>query len=81
MSTINPKNCVCCSEEIKPLYEEYHSKDSPSQSMWLDGVVGEISAGFGSSLDGEKYIIAICDNCIREKLITGIIENNGRYML
>jgi len=40
-----------------------------------DGVIGEISAGYGSSLDGDIWLIAICDQCLREKGL-----KIGRYM-
>ncbi len=48
--------------------------------MWLDGVVGNISAGYGSSKDGDQYVIAICDDCITEKIEDGSMAHTGNYM-
>ena len=72
------RRCVCCGFEIKTIYGE--GEDKPWEGMWLDGTVDKISAGFGSELDGNMYIIAICDNCVRTKLKDGIIEYIGNYM-
>lgn len=49
--------------------------------MWLNGVVGQISAGFGSNQDGSEFVIGICDNCIKDKIEDGTIANIGNYML
>lgn len=50
------------------------------QNMWGDGVVDMVSAGYGSTLDGNQYIIAVCDNCLRKKTMTGHIAYIGDYM-
>ena len=49
--------------------------------MWLGGSVGEISAGFGSNLDGSEFVIGICDNCITAKIEDGTIAYIGNYMI
>lgn len=48
--------------------------------MWNDGIVGNISAGYGSTLDGNCYVIAICDECITKKHLDGTIAYSGHYM-
>ncbi len=46
----------------------------------MDGVVSNISAGFGSSLDGDQFVIAVCDNCLLNKVEDGTIALTGNYM-
>ena len=48
--------------------------------MWSNGVVGNISAGYGSSHDGGQYVIAICDDCIQSKLDEGVLAYTGHYI-
>lgn len=48
--------------------------------MWLDGVVGNISAGYGSVHDGDMFVISICDECIKEKKDSGVLAYTGNYM-
>jgi len=47
---------------------------------WYDGVVGNISAGYGSNHDGDQYVIGICDKCVTEKLYDGSLAYTGNYM-
>jgi hypothetical protein len=49
--------------------------------MWNDGLVHKVSAGYGSSHDGDEFIIAICDDCIKKKKLTGNIAYVNNYML
>ena len=60
---VNPMECIVCGSEVKLLYTEnerppYHQLSS---SMWDDGIVAEISGGYGSKYDTEVFFIAICD--------------------
>ena len=48
--------------------------------MWNDGVVNLISAGYGSRFDGDEFIIAICDDCLEKKLMTGNLAFINNYM-
>ena len=70
--------CICCGFEIKPVHG--NNEDKPWQGMWLDGVVDKIAANYGSELDGDMYVIAVCDSCIRAKLKDGTVEYAGSYM-
>lgn len=76
--------CICCGTTIKPLYE-----DKPEQelifsenihSIWDGGIVSKISAGFGSSNDGEVYVIGVCDECINKKVNSGVVAHVGDYI-
>jgi len=73
---IKSRICIKCGKEIKSINPTTKSK--PENSMWLDGIVGKVSAGYGSELDGDMYIIAICDDCIREN--KDRVEYVGNYM-
>lgn len=69
--------CICCGFEIKPIHGG--SDDKPWQGMWLGGTVDKISANYGSELDGDIHVVALCDGCVRVKLKDGIIEYVGNY--
>lgn len=85
--------CICCNKSINPLHTDLsheeavfktekgkNSQIKAENRMWSDGVVGNISAGFGSVLDGGMFVIAVCDDCIREKVESGVIAYTGNYM-
>ncbi len=48
--------------------------------MWLYGVVANVSAGYGSSLDGDQFVIAVCDNCLLDKVEDGTIAYTGNCL-
>jgi len=58
-------SCICCGKEIKKL--DGLPKDKDWEGMWNGGIVGRISAGYGSLLDGDMYVLAICDDCVKLK--------------
>ena len=72
------RRCICCGFEIKPIHGG--GGDKPWQGMWLDGTVDKIAANYGSGLDGDMYVVALCDGCVRAKLKDGTIEYVGNYM-
>lgn len=55
-------------------------KINAGSQMWNDGVVDLISAGYGSRFDGDEFIIAICDDCLEKKMMTGNIAYIDNYM-
>jgi hypothetical protein len=71
-------NCICCNKEIPKL--DGMPNDKEWEGMWRDGVVEKVSAGYGSLLDGNMYVIAICDSCLKEKHENGVIRYVGNYM-
>jgi len=73
------RRCICCGFEIKPIHGG--GDDKPWQGMWLDGIVDKIAANYGSELDGDMYVVALCDSCVRAKLKDGTIEYVGNYMM
>lgn len=44
------------------------------------GIIQLIDAGYGSIHDGERFILGICDSCIKEKLETATLLHHGNYM-
>mgnify|MGYP003418140433 FL=1 len=48
--------------------------------MVSGGIIQIISAGYGSTHDGDKLIIAICDSCIESNLEDGTILYFDNYM-
>ena len=72
--SVGNRFCVKCNFEIKPIESKYHGK--PESAMWSGGIVDKISANYGSVLDGDMFIIAICDKCVKETKL----ECVGNYM-
>lgn len=79
---MNSVKCICCEKLIERLYPD-HGVDAqkPWQGMWSNGIVDRIEAGYGSLVDGDMFIIAICDTCIDRKAKEGIAIWAGNYMM
>jgi hypothetical protein len=45
-----------------------------------NGIIHIIDAGYGSTHDGDQFVIAICDDCIKENLKDATILYYGNYM-
>lgn len=71
--------CVVCEKEIKQI-EEALEKDKPWTGCYNNGVVEKIHAGYGSLLDGNVHILAICDKCLDKKTLAGITPYIGDYL-
>lgn len=74
LTSVSSRFCVKCNFEIKPIEPKYHSK--PESGMWAGGIVDKISANYGSVLDGDMFIVAICDKCVKE----ANLEYVGNYI-
>ena len=48
--------------------------------MVNDGVIEIINAGYGSKHDGDRILLAICDDCIKENLADGTLLYFSNYM-
>jgi len=66
--------------EVNQYKDEEKTFIRAENRMWGGGIVGNISAGYGSNLDGECYVIAICDKCTNIKKLDGTIAHVGNYM-
>ncbi len=51
-----------------------------NNEMVTDGIIHIIDAGYGSTHDGDQFIIAICDDCIKENLQDATILYYDNYM-
>lgn len=56
-------NCIRCDKIIKQINSPIDNK--LENCMWNGGIVNKILAGYGSSLDGDIYILGICDDCLK----------------
>lgn len=71
--------CICCGKEVKRLEEDL-KQNNPLGDMWNSGLIGGISAGYGSIHDGDVFFICICDNCITKKVKDGSLIYRYNYM-
>lgn len=51
-----------------------------NNEMIDNGIIHIIDAGYGSGHDGDQFIIAICDDCIKENLQDSTLLYYGNYM-
>lgn len=76
--------CCICTKTIKAI--EYEGEPNPNyvpkkgfdelinMTMWNDGVVDSINPGYGSKHDMMSMRVAFCDDCISDRLSSGIIQ-------
>lgn len=75
------RECISCKKELHLIEKEIAKKDNkPWQAMWSDGIVDKIAAGYGSVLDGDMFVITICDDCIKETKNKKSLQYVGNYM-
>jgi len=48
--------------------------------MVENGTIDIINAGYGSTHDGDRILLAICDDCIKENLADGTLLYFSNYM-
>ena len=51
-----------------------------NNEMVDNGIIHIIDAGYGSKHDGDQFIIAICDDCIKENKEDGTLLYYNNYM-
>jgi hypothetical protein len=51
-----------------------------NNEMIDNGIIHIIDAGYGSTHDGDQFVIAICDDCIEENLQDATLLYWGNYM-
>ena len=85
--------CICCKKNnVKP--SNYSgTTQSEEERLWQnegstidneminDGIIQIIEAGYGSIHDGDQFIIAICDQCIKDNLEDATLLYFGNYMI
>lgn len=68
--------CVCCN---KPIKELNRGLSDGGGGIYEYGIVQKISAGYGSTLDGNVYLLAICDDCTKKKVEEGVLIYRGNF--
>ena len=51
-----------------------------NNEMIDNGIIHIIDAGYGSRHDGDQFVIAICDDCIKENMQDATLLYWGNYM-
>ncbi len=81
-SAKDPHHLEISEEEL--LWQKEETKDGKfrtvNNSMVSDGIIHIIEAGYGSKSDGDRFIIAICDDCIKENVEDGTLLYFDNYM-
>lgn len=87
--------CICCKKDkVRPHQLEEESEEdllwkieikndkeyTINNQMVDDGIIHIIEAGYGSRHDGDRLILAICDDCIKENLEDGTLLYFNNYM-
>ena len=66
------------------LWKNEETKDGKfktvNSEMVSDGIIHIIEAVYGSKNDGDRFIIAICDDCIKENVEDGTLLYFDNYM-
>jgi hypothetical protein len=66
------------------LYFKKEKKDKSTlninSEMVYNGIIHVIDAGYGSNRDGDQFIIAICDDCIKDNVGDGTLLYYDNYM-
>jgi len=85
-----PVSSKIATEDSPPQHEEdilWKDSKRPDGSlvnvnneMIDNGIIHIIDAGYGSTHDGDQFVIAICDNCIKENLQDATLLYYGNYM-
>ena len=57
-------NCIGCGHEVPRLETGCPIPADPATDMYDGGIVEWVYAGYGSRLDTNRYLIAICDDCM-----------------
>jgi len=73
-------NCVCCDKVLESMYDTGETGGGLSNHCWSDGVVENIHAGYGSRYDGSAFTLAICDDCLVDKVEKGVIFYDREYI-
>lgn len=73
--------CICCGKRIK---KEHYASDitqyNVNHTNMSGGTAARIECGYGSRLDGDMYIIAICDDCLTKTKASKRITYLGNFI-
>ena len=69
--------CVVCKKQIESFDLGGLEADGqivlPHESNWHNGDVNKFYCGYGSSHDDDRFLVALCDDCITNRLDQNII--------
>ena len=87
MEVAFPKNKDNLRSEEEILWKNEKDKTSTQDyyrtienEMVNNGTIDILNAGYGSRHDGDRIILAICDDCIKENLADGTLLYFSNYM-
>ena len=84
--------CICCGKNnVRPVPIDGKSTEQDiiwgndegltiNNEMVYGGIIHIIDAGYGSKYDGDRIILAICDDCIKQKLEDHTLLYFDNYM-
>jgi|LauGreSuBDMM15SN_2_FD.fasta_scaffold254604_2 hypothetical protein len=79
-----PTNSLLSPNEEDIIWKDSKRKDGSlvnvNNEMIDNGIIHIIDAGYGSIHDGDQFVIAICDDCIKENLEDATLLYYGNYM-
>lgn len=58
--------CLICGKLLKNLLDD---NTPPENGAWNGGMVDKMVAGYGSGFDMTTFIVGVCDECIKEKIM------------
>ena len=70
--------CICCDKVIDRTDKK--STHLPDSDEWNYGMVGTISANYGSIHDSDVFFIGVCDECITKKREEGTLIFRYNYL-
>jgi hypothetical protein len=93
-NNVVPENFSYTKESMRGLKEKVEEEDilwkkskrpdgslsNVNNEMIDNGIIHIIDAGYGSVHDGDQFVIAICDDCIKENLEDATLLYYGNYM-
>lgn len=64
--------CICCGKSLTVACgDDSFTINTVDHQGFNDGMAAGISCGYGSRLDGNVYMIALCDACAKQKQVEG----------
>ena len=73
--------CICCGRQLETADREEFTVNTVDRHGFHHGMAASISCGYGSVLDCNVYMIALCDDCAKEKQAEGKLIFVYNYML
>lgn len=73
--------CVCCGTRIYSSFDKQSITDETVDNIsFSNGMACKIAYGYGCKLDGNMYIIGLCENCTIDKVTDHKLIFIGSYI-